>query len=120
MGSGSEDQRRKGEGSCECFAIVVMLETDLRFHRGFVWTFVLYDCPCNVDLLQADLWGSLVTRDLGNTGLGWLLLKRLVLKHSLVDFIRGFITSGRHIHSRTTIKIASKKFSVRLFGGQSN
>lgn len=31
-----------------------------------------------MDLSQGDLWGSLVTRDLGNVGLEWLLLDGLV------------------------------------------
>lgn len=46
------------------------------------WRFCLdyccNDCLCNMDLSHGDLWGSLVTRDLGNTGPGWLLLDRLV------------------------------------------
>lgn len=46
--------------------------------RRFRLEFCSSDGLCNVDLSQADLWGTLVTRDLGNPGLGRLLLERLV------------------------------------------
>lgn len=65
--------------------------------RRFRLEFCRSDGLCNVDLSQADLWGTLVTRDLGNPGLGRLLLERLVrvlLKHCLAAFTEGLITTG--------------------------
>lgn len=92
-----------------------MLETGLRFCGGFVWIFCCNDCLRNMDLSQGDLWGSLVTRDLGNTGLGWLLLDRLVralLKHRLAASGGGLSKTGWHAHSRTTIRTPSENFFV--------
>lgn len=52
-----------------------------------------------MDLSQGDLWGSLVTRDLGNTGLGWLLLDRLVVGAQRVSATAGIATLSVKVHS---------------------